>query len=179
MNVCVYGAASDEIDDSFIRAGEALGKTLAGRGAGLVFGGGAHGMMGAAARGAHSMGGFILGVAPRFFDRPGVLYEACTEFVFTETIRERKQYMEDNSDAFIVTPGGIGTMEEFFEMLTLKTLDRTQKPIVLYNVNGYYDPLRQMLQVSAAQGFLRPEDLSAFLITDDPDEILRYIMENV
>ena len=176
MNVCVYGAASDDIDPAYLRAGEALGGALAENGIGLVFGGGAHGMMGAAARGAAGKGGTVIGVAPRFFDKPGILFDKCTRFVFTETIRQRKQYMEDQSDAFIVTPGGIGTMEEFFEMLTLKTLGRTQKPIVLYNIKGYFDPLCEMLSLSAAKGFLPRENLQAFYVSADPDAVLRYIL---
>ena len=116
MNICVYGAASDEIADIFKNAGEALGESLARRGHSLIFGGGASGMMGAVARGADRAGGNIISVAPSFFDIDGILYPQCTEYIFTETMRERKQILEDRSDAFIVSPGGIGTFDEFFEI---------------------------------------------------------------
>ena len=90
MQICVYGAASDHIDPAYLEAGEALGLELARRGHGLVFGGGQTGLMGAVARGVVRGGGQLTGVAPRFFDQPGVLYDRCTRFIFTETIRERK-----------------------------------------------------------------------------------------
>ena len=83
-----------------------------------------------------------LGIAPRFFDKPGVLYENCSEFIFTDTMRERKQLLEERSEATIVAPGGIGTYEEFFEILTLKSLGRIDRPIVIYNINGYYDRMK-------------------------------------
>ena len=175
MQICVYGASSNTIEESYLQAGEALGLAMAARGHGLVFGGGQKGMMGAAARGMTAGGGEIIGVAPRFFDVEGVLYQACTEFVFTETMRERKAIMEERADAFIMTPGGIGTFEEFFEILTLRQLGRHSKPIAVLNTRGYYEPLRQMLEQAIAQGFMRPEcrGLCAFL--EEPAELLEYL----
>ena len=114
MKICVFGASSNQIDQKFLEAGEALGKLIGEHGHTLVFGGGCTGMMGAAARGAASCQGQMVGVAPYFFNRLGVLYGQCTEFVYTDTMRERKEHMEQISDAFIVTAGGIGTYEEFF-----------------------------------------------------------------
>ena len=122
MNICVYGASSDAIDPRFLAAGEALGREMARRGHGLIFGGGGHGLMGAVARGMTQGGGSITGIAPRFFNVDGVLYDGCTEFLYTETMRERKALMESKADAFVMTPGGIGTYEEFFEILTLRQL---------------------------------------------------------
>ena len=87
---------------------------------------------------------------------PGILHKTCDEFIFTETMRERKQIMEERSDAFIMVPGGIGTLEEFFEILTLKQLGRHNKPIVVFNINGYYDDLEKMLYKSETEGFMRP-----------------------
>jgi uncharacterized protein (TIGR00730 family) len=112
-----------------------LGRVLAQKGYTLVFGGGAQGLMGAAARGFKEMNGRIIGIAPTFFmNVDGVLYDQCSQFIYTETMRERKQLMEEHSDAFLVTPGGIGTFEEFFEILTLKQLGRHTKPILIYNI---------------------------------------------
>ena len=116
MNICVYGASSGEIDKSYILAGEELGRRMAARGHGLVFGGGARGLMGAVARGMQAGGGEICGVAPSFFHVDGILFPDCSRMIYTETMRERKQIMEDMSDAFIAAPGGIGTFEEFFEL---------------------------------------------------------------
>lgn len=175
MNICVYGASSNEIDVAYIEAGEALGYAMAKRGHSLVFGGGQKGLMGAAARGMTKGGGIIIGVAPRFFDVEGVLYQQCTEFIFTDTMRERKAIMEEHSDAFIMTPGGIGTFEEFFEILTLRQLGRHEKGIAVLNTKGYYEPLRQMLEQAIEQGFLRPEcrELCAFF--ENPEELLDYL----
>ena len=128
MVICVYGASSDTIHPDFLKAGEALGAAMARRGHSLVFGGGGHGLMGAVARGVASGGGSITGVAPRFFNVDGVLFDGCTEFVYTDTMRERKAIMEERADAFLMTPGGIGTFEEFFEILTLRQLGGTTSP---------------------------------------------------
>ena len=127
MNICIYGASSAELKKIYYEKTEELGQLMGKRGHGLVFGGGKEGLMGAAARGVDREKGYILGIAPRFFDQPGVLYEHCTEFIFTENMRERKHLLESRSDATIVVPGGIGTYEEFFEILTLKSLEAFAK----------------------------------------------------
>lgn len=175
MNICVYGAASKEIDPLFVKAGEELGAMLASRGHRLIFGGGAHGMMGALARGADSKNGEITSVAPSFFDVDGVLYEWCSEYIYTDTMRERKQIMEDRSDAFIVTPGGIGTFEEFFEILTLRQLDRHRKPIAVYNIDGYYDPMIAMMENAIERKFLNAGNSALYFVSDRVEEILDYI----
>lgn len=175
MNICVYGASSALLEDIYYKKTEELGREIGRRGHGLVFGGGATGMMGAAARGADAEKGYILGIAPRFFEKPGVFYENCSEFIFTETMRERKQLLEDRSDAVIVTPGGIGTYEEFFEILTLKSLGRIYRPIVIYNINGYYDRMKELLEYTAEQKFMEKANLDLCCFMDDPAEILDYI----
>ena len=175
MNICVFGASSNAIGAHYLEAGERLGAALARRGHGLVFGGGANGLMGAVARGVRSGGGRILGVAPRFFNVDGVLYDACTEFIYTDTMRERKQIMEDRSDAVIMTPGGIGTFEEYFEMLTLKQLGRHSRPIAVFNVGGYFDELLQMLEKAAREQFMQPAALSLSRCFTDAEAMLDYI----
>lgn len=115
MNVCVYGASSNDIDRSYIEETEYLGREIAKRGHTLVYGAGANGLMGAVARGVYEENGTIIGVTPSFFNVDGILFENVSELITTETMRERKQIMEDKADAFIITPGGIGTLEEFFE----------------------------------------------------------------
>lgn len=175
MYICVYGASSNEIDEAYLQAGEALGEAMAKRGHGLVFGGGQKGMMGAAARGMTQGSGEIIGVAPRFFDVEGVLYQNCTEFIFTDTMRERKAIMEERADAFIMSPGGIGTFEEFFEILTLLQLGRHNKPIGVLNTKNYYGPLREMLEQAIKQGFMRPECRGLCAFFEDPEELLDYL----
>ncbi len=175
MNLCIYGASSNQIDSAYMTAVEELGRKLAQRGHGLVFGGGAQGLMGAAARGVTAQRGYILGVAPSFFNVDGVLYEHCTEFIYTETMRERKQIMEDRADGFVMVPGGIGTYEEFFEMLTLRQLGRHSKPIAILNLGGYYDLLQQMLEQTILQGFMKPACRQLYGIFTDADAMLDYL----
>lgn len=177
MNLCVYGASSDLIDPVYLAEGERLGELMAQRGHGLVFGAGQTGMMGALARGAAKHDGTIIGVAPRFFDEPGVLYQTCTEMIFTETMRQRKEIMEDRADGFIMTPGGIGTYEEFFEILTLKQLGRHDKPIGILNTAGYFDDLARLLEDTAARGFMGEHCLKLYSIADTPEKLLEYMEE--
>ena len=177
MNFCVYGAASDDIDPSFILAGEALGETIAQNGHTVIFGGGAHGMMGAVARGASRLHGNICGIAPRFFNADGVLFDGCTEMIYTADMHERKCLLEDRCDAFIVTPGGVGTYDELFETLCLRQLNRHQKPILLYNINGYFDPLIEMLKLTAKKGFMRSECLDLLLVENDPKSVITRLIQ--
>lgn len=176
MKICVYGASSTTIDNSYIADGEKLGKEMAARGHSLVFGGGTNGLMGAVARGVHSVGNTeIIGIAPSFFNVDGILYEHCTEFIYPETMRERKKIMDELSDAFIVTPGGIGTFDEFFEILTLKQLNRHNKPIAILNTNGYYDHLKAFLKNGIDENFLSEECNKLFFISESADEICNYL----
>ncbi len=172
MNICLYGSASDAIDPLYMRATEALGEEMARRGHRLIFGGGKGGLMGAAARGVVRSGGQLTGVAPRFFRPDGVLFEDCTEFIFTDTMRERKQQMEDHADSFIMTPGGIGTFEEFFEIYTLRQLHRTEKPLAVFDVNGYFSPLRELLRHAVRENFVRKESLDICFYESTPAALL-------
>lgn len=169
MRVCIYGASSSTLDKIYYDEAEHLGELLARNGHGIAFGGGREGLMGAIARGMHANGGEITGIAPKFFDEPGILYENCTELLFTETMRERKQLMEEKSDACIVLPGGIGTFEEFFEILTLKQLGQSERAIVLLNTNGYFEPMQALLQHAADNGFMSKNCLELYSFADDPE----------
>ena len=175
MNICVYGAASDEIADVFKTEGEALGEAIARRGHSLIFGGGASGMMGAVARGADRAGGHIVSIAPSFFDIDGILYPQCGEYVFTDTMRQRKKQLEDRSDAFIVSPGGIGTFDEFFEIITLRQLCRHKKPIAILNTEGYYDDLLAMMHHTADLNFMDSRNFELFFVSSDIDAVLDYV----
>ncbi|MCQ2405352.1 MAG: TIGR00730 family Rossman fold protein [Clostridia bacterium] len=177
MNICVYGAASNQIAPIFLEQTEQLGEALAGRGHTLVFGAGGNGVMGAVARGAAKAGGEIVGIVPNFFP-DGVLSPACTDIRRTETMRERKQMMEDVSDAFIMAPGGVGTLDEFFEILTLRQLDRHQKPIAIFNVDGVFDGLLQALSRLHEEKFIGNTGITAFSAFSDVEELLTYLEEN-
>lgn len=175
MNICVFGSSSDGIDKSYIDTVYELGNKLASRGHSLIFGAGAQGLMGACARGVNGAGGKMTGVAPAYFNADGVLYDKCTDIIFTESMRERKFIMEEKSDAFIMVPGGVGTFEEFYEVLTLKQLGRHGKAIVIYNVNGYFDSFIRMMKECADKGFLQGATNEIYEIMHDADEILDYI----
>lgn len=179
MNICVYGASSAQIDNVYIESSEKLGCAIGKRGHTLVFGCGANGVMGASARGAKKEGAKIIGITPSFFNVDGMLYENSTEVIRTETMRERKKLLEEMSDAYIIAPGGIGTFDEFFEILTLKQLSRHSKAIVIFNVNHYYDELISFLNKAVAQEFIKDECLKIFEVFDDVDKMLDYIEEYV
>ena len=177
MKICVFGAASHTIDKKYIEMVEQMGEEMAKRGHSLVFGGGANGLMGAAARGVKKGGGYILGVIPKFFEDESVesVFEECDQLIEPDTMRERKQLMEDNAEAFIITPGGIGTFEEFFEILTLKQLCRHNKPIAIYNINGYYNEILHAIEVATKKNFIRGGCLDLFKICENTDELFAYI----
>lgn len=177
MTICVYGAASDQIDASFIKVVEEFGEKMAKRGHNLVYGAGATGLMGAAARGVKEGGGSVVGVIPTFFrdERIEAIFDRCDELVYTETMAQRKTMMEDKADAFVIVPGGIGTQEEFFQVLTLKQLGRHTKPIVLYDINGYYVELEDFMKVATKERFIREACKDLYFYSKDPDEILSYV----
>lgn len=175
MKICIYGASSNAIDKSFINAGEALGTAIANNNCTVVFGGGAAGLMGAVARGAKAKNGEIIGICPSFFNVDGALFTDCTKMIYTETMRERKQLLDEMSDAFIITPGGIGTFDEFFEIYTLRQLATHKKPIAIYNTNGYYNPLIDMLNNAIDKKFMPKTNMDLLFISDNPQEILEYI----
>ena len=179
MKICIYGAASNEIDQNYINIVEDLGKQLAERGHSLVFGAGRGGLMGAAARGFHAGGGEITGVVPVFFQNDNIepLYEECTQIISTADMGTRKTIMEDLADAFIVAPGGIGTFDEFFQVLTLKQLRQHNKPIALFNINGYYYSVQALMHNGAEEKFLREDCLALYqcFSEDQADELISYL----
>lgn len=176
MRICVYGASSSELDNAYFEAAYELGRLLAEGGHRLVFGGGANGLMGACARGAAEHGGELLGIAPRFFDEPGILFPDCTRFLWTDTMAERKAAMASESDAFIALPGGIGTFEEFFETLTLKQLGRHGKPMALLNTRDYYDSLMRLMEQAAEEGFLSRRCFALYALCATPEEALAHVL---
>ncbi|MFR6022826.1 MAG: TIGR00730 family Rossman fold protein [Oscillospiraceae bacterium] len=175
MKICVFGASSRDLEQGYFDEAFALGAELARRGHTIVFGGGASGLMGATARGAKSQGGHLIGIAPKFFDEPGILDKDCDEMIFTETMSERKKAMEDMSEAFITLPGGIGTFEEFFEALTLKQLGRHAKAMAVLNTLGYYDALEAMVQRAVDERFLTADGKDLYAMFTDVGELVSYV----
>ena len=181
MNICVFGAASSEIDDKYIKAVELMGETLAKSGHNLVFGAGGQGLMGAAARGFKKGNAKLVGVIPEFFKDADIeaIYEECDELIYTESMRERKAKMEELADAFIIVPGGIGTFEELFEVLTLKQLGRHKKAIVIYNVDGYYDSMESMLDHSIEEHFVRENCKMLYSVFADLQSMIDYLEADI
>lgn len=182
MNICVFGAASKTIDEKYINPVEDMGEFLAQHGHNLVFGAGSTGEMGAAARGFKKGGGTIHGVVPSFFkeDLADFVNWGCDKLTLTETMRERKAIMEDEADAFVIAPGGAGTFEEFFEILTLKQLGRHRKPIAIYNIDGYYNHLVAALEYAVETNFIREscEKLYRVFSPDEFEEMVKYLQED-
>ncbi|MCD7776676.1 MAG: TIGR00730 family Rossman fold protein [Firmicutes bacterium] len=176
MNICVFGASSDAISKTYLDAAYSFGEQIARRGHTLIFGGGATGVMGQSVRGAKSIdGGRAVGIAPRYFDEDGVLYRGCDEFIFTDTMRERIAFLIDRADAFAVLPGGVGTYQEFFEVFVLCQVGQLKKPIAVYNVDGCYDELYNLLTVTADRGFMQKDNLSLCAFFENADDLMNYI----
>ncbi len=175
MNITLYGAASDRIDRIYIDRVEELGRAMARRGHTMVYGAGSTGLMGAAARGMTAEGGKIVGVTPHFMHKLEPVYDKCTELVQTETMAERKTVMEERADAFVIVPGGIGTFDEFFQILTLKVLGRHKKPIILYNVNGFWDNMIAVIGADLFKGFISTTAADCFCICETPESVFKAI----
>ena len=180
MKICIFGAASDLIEKKYTERVEALSEKLAKRGHDLVFGAGANGLMGAAARGFTKGGGKVTGIIPHFFleDTVEPIYEKCDELIYTQTMNERKEGMEDRADAFIIVPGGIGTLEEMFEVITLKQLCQHRKPIAFYNIFDYYDKLMEFMLFSEKEKFIREGCHNLYISTDNDEELIEYLEDD-
>jgi hypothetical protein len=157
FTVCVYCASSESVAEEHRVAARELGRAIAERGWGLMYGGGNIGLMGEVARSCLQAGGHVTGVIPHLLANREVALEEVTRLLRTETMRERKALMDEGSDGFIVLPGGIGTLEELVEILTLKQLGYHDRAIVLLDPTGYWDPLLGLLDRMVAQHLAEPE----------------------
>lgn len=157
---------------SFAEAARGLGKTIAERGIGLVYGGASIGLMGTAADAALAEGGEAIGVLPEALARAEIPHNGLTELHIVSSMHERKALMADLSDGFIALPGGFGTLEETFEVLTWLQLSIHSKPIGLLNIDGFYDTLLRFLDEQVAQGFVRPEHRALLIAHPDPDTLI-------
>lgn len=177
MNICVYGAASQKIDRKYFDAVEKLGNILAQRGHNLVFGAGGTGLMGAVAKGVHDKGGEVTGVIPTFFLEKDieVVFKECDKVIYTKDMRDRKEKMEELADAFIMVPGGIGTFEEFYEILTAKQLEQHKKCIAVFDIDSYFKKLQEMMEYSIETHFINEGCRELYKVFDDTDEIFEYI----
>ena len=170
-NVCVYCGSSSNVDDGFKQAATTLGELIAKEGWGVVYGGGRVGLMGLVADSALNAGGNVIGIIPEHIEEREVQHEELTELHVVDTMHVRKQMMVDRSQAFVIIAGGLGTLDELFELLTWKQLGLHDKPIVIVNIKGYWDKMLASLQNIADEGFMRQEDLTMFIVVDDVSEV--------
>ncbi len=172
MRICVYAGSNPGVLPAYREASTALGATLAGRGIGLVFGGGRTGLMGAVADGCRAAGGDVIGVIPRFLEAKEIAHHEIADLRVVGSMHERKTLMAELSDGFIALPGGIGTLEELFEVWTWSQLGQHRKPCGLLSVEGFYDGLTTFLDGVVEQGFLRDEHRHTLFVSHDADELL-------
>jgi uncharacterized protein (TIGR00730 family) len=166
--ICVYCGSSPGRDPRFAKAAASLGRLLAGRGITLVYGGGHVGLMGVVADAAMAAGGEVHGVITRALQQKEVAHRGLTRLQITESMHDRKAAMAAASDAFIMLPGGLGTLEEFFEAATWTQLGIQSKPCGILNVNGYFDPLVALLVRSVEERFLREEHRDLMAVESEP-----------
>ncbi len=175
MKICVFGASSDLIDETYKTEAYNLGKTLAENGHSLVFGGGASGLMGAVARGFKAGNGYITSIAPKIFDSVDIIYQGSDEIIITETLIDRKEEMLKMSDCFISLAGGIGTYDELFEALSNKQLKYIDQPVIIYNTLGYYDNLVAFLNETHKRGFMDEKSLHLYEVFSTAKEVVDYL----
>ena len=154
-SVAVFCAAAEGARPAYRAVAEELGRELARRGLGLIYGGAKVGLMGAVANAAIAAGGYVVGVIPHVLVDMEVSHEGISELHVVDTMHTRKALMGERADAFVILPGGFGTFEELFEVLAWQTLKLHDKPVVLLNVEGFYDKLNEFLDVCEAEGMLR------------------------
>jgi len=177
--ITVFCGSSFGTEDIYRSQAMALGKSLAQKGIELVYGGANVGLMGAVADGVLSEGGRVTGVLPHFLQSKEIAHEGLTELILVDSMHERKTKMNDLCDGVIALPGGFGTLEEFFEMLTWAQLGLHKKPIAVLNIDGFYDALNVLIQVMVDKGFLKAVNQEMLLVSDNIDELLTKMSEYV
>lgn len=173
ISICVYCGSSGNVSEAYYAVARELGGSIARAGFRLVYGGAHVGLMGAVADAALAAGGEVTGVIPRALVRPEVAHGGLTELREVESMHDRKALMAELSDAFIALPGGFGTFEELFEIITWKLLGFHAKPIVLLNAGGYYDELLSFLEHASREEFIRPAHRGLFLPAATVEEALQ------
>ncbi len=170
--VCVYCGSGPGTNHRFVEAATALGKILADNGVSLVYGGGSNGLMGAIAKSTLDHGGNVIGIIPEFLIARENAMARVQELIVTPDMHERKRMMFERSDAFVALPGGIGTLEELVEQLTWQQLGRHTKPVLLANIDSFWEPLLALLAHMRATEFIRPTLAVEFLKADQVEDIL-------
>jgi uncharacterized protein (TIGR00730 family) len=170
--ICVYCGSSDKMSKVFLQVAHQMGAAIAKRGLVLAYGAGCTGMMGAVADGALEAGGEVIGVIPKMFTTPTLMHVGLTRLEIVDNMHTRKQRLVDISDAFIALPGGYGTFEELFEILTWAQIGLHSKPVGILNTEHYYDPLLSAIEHARVEGFMYAEHQSLFVVAEQPDDLL-------
>ncbi len=170
-NVCVYCGSSSRVDAVYKDSARQLGQILAAEGWDIVYGGGRVGLMGIVADSALQAGSKVYGIIPHHIQSREIEHTDLTELHVVDNMHTRKQMMVERSDAFVIMPGGLGTLDELFEIMTWRQLGLHDKPIVMVNVNGYWTKMIEAVRHISSVGFMRPEDLGMLIIVNDPREV--------
>ena len=171
-SICVYCGSSDKIRPEYLAVARSMGEAIANRRLQLWYGAGSTGLMGALAEAALQTGGEVIGVIPGMFNNPTLAHYGLTRLEVVESMHERKQRLAQQADAFIALPGGYGTLEELFEILTWAQIGLHSKPVGLLNVFGYFDPLLGMLELALNEGFIYNEHRLLLHTAQDPEVLL-------
>ncbi|MFT4033088.1 MAG: TIGR00730 family Rossman fold protein [Siphonobacter sp.] len=171
-NIAVFCGASAGYNSIYREVAIEVGTYLATNQLSLIYGGGNVGLMGIVADAVLAAGGEVIGVIPDFLKKWEVAHSGLTELHITETMHERKALMAERADAFITLPGGFGSMDELFEILTWKQLNIHQKPVGILNIDGFYDPLLLMLDQMVSKGFLKPANRDMLLVSDSIEQLM-------
>ncbi len=170
--LCVYCGSSQRGKESHREAAVRFGAIMANSGIRLVFGGGRVGLMGLIADSVLASGGEVVGIIPRFLDQVEVGHNEVTELIVTENMHDRKAKMAQLSDGFVILPGGLGTLDETFEILTWKQLGLHDKPVVIVDLDGYWKPLVDMIDHMVAENYARPENRDLFRVVASVEDVL-------
>jgi uncharacterized protein (TIGR00730 family) len=170
--LCVYCGSSDKINETYLSSARAMGAAVAQRGLTLAYGAGSTGMMGAVADGALAAGGEVIGVIPRIFATPVLMHQGLTRLEIVDNMHVRKQRLAELSEAFVALPGGYGTFEELFEILTWAQIGLHTKPVGILNSQHYFDPLLSVIEHARNEGFMYAEHISLLVCAEQPDRLL-------
>lgn len=171
-SICVYCGSSMGAKDIYRHAAEMMGRELVNRGLRLVYGAGSVGLMGVLARTVYERGGEVLGIIPEVLAPREVAGAQIGETIIVETMHERKALMAQEADSFVAMPGGYGTLDELFEAITWGQIGIQRKPIGLFNVAGFFDPLLAWIDAAVKEGFIRPQHRQLFIVSDDASLLL-------
>ena len=174
-SACVYCGSSKGLDEKYQSAARDLGKALAKNNIKMVYGGGKTGLMGATATACMNAGGYVMGIVTEYLDQFEGGHDSISELHRVKTMHERKLKMFRNSDAFIAMPGGLGTLDETFEVLTWRQIGLHKKCVVFLNIDGYWDKLFELIDSMISQGFMREVDKNIFKIANNVDEIINLL----